>query len=170
MGLARMQQPTDLTSRKLILSADAAATSMGPTVALACDHAGPILKRSIMQRLQTGSYSILDLGTDGEQSVDYPDYADALAAALKEGRAQLGILICGSGIGISIAANRHRHIRAALCHDVTTARLARLHNDANVLVLGARTMGIEVALDCADVFLNTAFEGGRHQRRVAMLG
>ena len=113
---------------------------------------------------------MLDLGTHDGGSVDYPDMAGALAAALGDGRAPRGVLVCGTGIGISIAANRHRHVRAALCHDVTTATLARQHNDANVLVLGARVVGANVAIDSLAAFLDTAFEGGRHQRRVDKLG
>ena len=112
---------------------------------------------------------VLDLGTDGPDSVDYPDYANALATAIKGTRAKLGVVICGSGIGVSIAANRHRGIRAALCHDTLTARLARQHNDANVLAMGARIIDADVAKDCLDVFLNTEFEGGRHLRRVGKL-
>lgn len=139
-------------------------------IALAADHAGVELKSAIKAALEGDGFAVLDLGTNGPDSVDYPRYADMLAAALADGRATRGILICGSGIGIGIAANRHRHVRAALCHDATTARLARLHNDANVLVLGARTTGVETARDCAMVFLGTAFEGGRHARRVEMLG
>lgn len=114
-------------------------------------------------------YEVLDLGTTGRDSVDYPDFANALAKALEEGRASRGVLVCGTGIGISIAANRHRHIRAALCHDSVSARLARAHNDANVLALGARLIGIEVAKECLRVFFNTPFEGGRHAGRVAKL-
>ncbi len=113
---------------------------------------------------------VLDLGTEAVEAVDYPDFADRLAAALAKGEAEEGVLVCGTGIGISIAANRHRHVRAALCHDASTARLARAHNDANVLVLGARTTGVEVARDCLKTFLETPFEGGRHARRVAKLG
>jgi ribose 5-phosphate isomerase B len=101
--------------------------------------------------------------------VDYPDMADKLAIELKEGRAQLGVMTCGSGIGIAIAANRYPWIRAAMCYDVTTARLAREHNDANVLALGSRLIGWEVARDCLLTFLNTPFAGGRHARRVAKL-
>ncbi|ACI98747.1 ribose 5-phosphate isomerase B [Rhodospirillum centenum] len=140
------------------------------TIAIASDHAGYDLKASLKEMLEGEGRAVLDLGTDGRESVDYPDFADVIAAALKDGRAQRGILICGTGIGISIAANRHRHVRAALCHDITTARLSRQHNDANVLVLGARTTGIEVARDCAATFLATPYEGGRHARRVAKLG
>lgn len=138
-------------------------------IAIACDHAGLNLKTELVAVLRGGGHDVLDLGTDGPASVDYPDFADALASALAEGRAARGILICGTGIGISIAANRHRHVRAALCHDVTTARLCREHNDANVLVLGARTVGIEVAKDCLAAFLGTAFAGGRHAGRVVKL-
>ncbi len=101
--------------------------------------------------------------------VDYPDIAGALALAIDAGQAQRGVLLCGSGIGMSIAANRHRTVRAALCHDGLTARLARQHNDANVLVLGGRLMGAELAKDCLKIFLSTDFEGGRHARRIAKL-
>jgi len=140
------------------------------TIAIASDHAGPDLKAQVAAQLSELGHAVLDLGTHGSASVDYPTYADAVAAALADGRADMGVLICGTGIGISIAANRHRHVRAALCHSPTDARLTRLHNDANVLVLGARTTGIEIAKDCVATFFSTPFEGGRHARRVAMLG
>ena len=141
------------------------------TVALASDHAGYELKAQIGRQLEDAGYTVLDLGTDGPASVDYPDFAAALAAAVTDGRAQRGVLICGSGIGISIAANRHPGIRAALVHDVTTARLSREHNDANVIALGARVIGPEIAKDCVDIFLKTDFEGGeRHSRRIAKMG
>jgi ribose 5-phosphate isomerase B len=143
---------------------------MSQTVAIAADHAGYDLKSALLPVLAELGLEALDLGTSGRQSVDYPDFADAMAEALRAGRAQRGILICGSGIGIAIAANRHRNIRAALCHDGLTALLARQHNDANVLVLGGRLIGIETARDCLATFLSTAFEGGeRHVRRVAKL-
>jgi len=138
-------------------------------IAVASDHAGVELKALIKDELVTAGYAVVDLGTDGPESVDYPDYADAMAAAIRAGRAARGVLICGSGIGISIAANRHRELRAALCHDVTSARLARQHNDANVIVFGARFIGSEVAKDSLTTFLTTPFEGGRHGRRVAKL-
>lgn len=140
------------------------------TVAVANDHAGTELKTALAQELTALGYDVLDLGTNSAESVDYPDYANLMAGALRDGRAKRGVLICGSGIGISIGANRHPGVRAALCHDMTTARLSRLHNDANVLVLGARLTGIDVAKDCLKTFLSTEFEGGRHQRRVAKLG
>ncbi len=139
---------------------------MSDPIAIASDHGGLELKTLLKADLEKRGLSVLDLGTNSSESVDYPDYADAMAAALKEGRAGRGVLICGTGIGISIAANRHSHVRAALVHDAFTARMARQHNDANVLVLGGRTIGPEVARDCLGLFLDTAFEGGRHARRV----
>lgn len=114
-------------------------------------------------------YDFLDLGTNSEESCNYADYGHALAESIEQGKAKLGIIICGSGIGISIAANRHKAIRAALCTDSTMARLSRLHNDANVLALGARIIGQQVAFDCVDAFFSTAFEGGRHQARIEKL-
>jgi ribose 5-phosphate isomerase B len=140
------------------------------TIALASDHAGFELKQQLRAVLEERGLEVLDLGSHDTGSVDYPDKASALAAALADGRAQRGVLVCGTGIGISIAANRHRHVRAALCHDVTTARLARQHNDANVLALGARIVGPGVARECLEAFLETPFEGGRHARRVAKMG
>lgn len=135
-------------------------------IAIASDHAGVDVKSALKTLLKELGHEVLDLGTDGSDSVDYPDFADAMAMALKEGRADRGVLVCGTGIGISIAANRHRHVRAARCCDATDARLARQHNDANVLVLGSRTSGRETARDCVLMFLDTPFEGGRHQKRV----
>ena len=140
------------------------------TLVIASDHAGFELKAVIKLGLEKNGHKAIDLGPNEASSVDYPDMADKLAGALLDGLADKGVLICGTGIGIGIAANRHRHVRAALCHDVTTARLAREHNDANVLCLGARVIGAEVALDSVETFLGTPFEGGRHQRRVDKLG
>jgi ribose 5-phosphate isomerase B len=140
------------------------------TVAIASDHAGFALKQALKDELVRGGFGVLDLGTDSPTSVDYPDFADKLAAALKDGKVRRGVLICGSGIGIAMAANRHRHVRAGVCHDATAARLMRQHNDANVLALGARLIGEETAKDCLRAFLATAYEGGRHDRRVAKLG
>ena len=141
----------------------------GKPIAIASDHAGYDLKTTLAEELGTMGYEVVDLGTDGRQSVDYPDFAKALIEAVIEGRADCGVLVCGTGIGISIAANRHPGIRAAVCHNETTARLARAHNDANVLALGARIVGIEVAKDCLKAFLTTDFAGGRHAGRVAKL-
>ena len=136
------------------------------TAVIASDHAGFEMKAAIGVRLKDLGFGVLDLGTNKTESVDYPDFAEAVALALLEGKASRGVLICGTGIGISIAANRHRHVRAAVCHSATDARFARAHNDANVLALGARTIGIEIALDCLSMFIDTPFEGGRHQNRV----
>jgi ribose 5-phosphate isomerase B len=143
---------------------------MTDPIAIAADQGGFELKSLLIKDLQAAGHAVVDLGTHTAESVDYPDFADALAAALKDGRAARGVLICGSGIGISIAANRHRHVRAALVHNETEARLCRQHNDANVIVFGGRTLGPEIARACLSVFLSTAFEGGRHARRVAKMG
>lgn len=142
---------------------------LGPQsiVAVASDHGGYDMKEALKPVIEAAGLSVLDLGCDGPESVDYPDFADGMAAAIRDGRAARGVLVCGTGIGISMAANRHTHVRAALCHNSTTARLAREHNDANVLVLGGRVLGIEVAKDCLATFLGAKFEGGRHLRRVA---
>lgn len=139
-------------------------------VLLAADHAGYPLKEQIKAQLLELSFPVHDLGTNGTDSVDYPDYGRRMADAIAERLDARGVIVCGTGIGISIAANRNPAVRAALCHDVTTARLARQHNDANVLAMGARIIGSEIARDCVLAFLDTAFEGGRHARRVAMLG
>ena len=140
------------------------------TVAIAADHAGYELKTVLKDELIRMGYEVVDLGTHGPASVDYPDFGAAAARAIAEGRAQRAVIVCGSGIGISIAANRNPAARAALCHDALTARLARQHNDANILALGARTTGVETAKDCLREFMTTPFEGGRHSGRVAKLG
>ena len=141
-----------------------------PTVAFAADHAGFELKNLLRDELKAQGYGILDLGTNGPDSVDYPDFGRALGEAVAAGKAACGIAVCGTGIGISIAANRIPGCRAALCHDITSARLCREHNDANVLALGARLIGVETARDCVKTFLATEFAGGRHTGRVAKLG
>lgn len=138
-------------------------------LALGADHGGVALKTKLASALIAAGHDVLDYGTDDTASVDYPDYAHAVCAAIEEKQADFGILVCGSGIGMSIAANRHSSIRCALVHDVTTARLARAHNNANVLALGARILGEQVALDILNVFLATDFEGGRHEQRLAKL-
>lgn len=139
------------------------------TIAIASDHGGIELKAQLAQDLADWGWTVLDLGTDGPTSVDYPDFALKVAEALKSHKAGRAVLLCGTGIGISIAANRHRHVRAALVHDAFGARMCRQHNDANVLVMGGRTIGPEIARDCLKIFLDTEFEGGRHARRVAKL-
>lgn len=141
---------------------------MSIKLAIACDHAGFEFKESIKKHLE-GKADVLDLGTNTTDSVDYPDFGAAVGKAITEGKVTMGIVVCGSGIGISIAANRFPAVRAALCMNSTMVRLARQHNDANVLALGARLIGLEVAHDCIDAFLNTDFEGGRHQKRVEKL-
>jgi ribose 5-phosphate isomerase B len=140
---------------------------MAEKIAIASDHAGYDLKIQLKPELERLGFEVLDLGTDGPASVDYPDFALKMAEALQAGTVARGVLVCGSGIGISMAANRHKHVRAALCHDHLTAKLSRQHNNANVLCLGGRTTGPDVAKDCLRVFLETEFEGGRHQNRVA---
>jgi len=135
-------------------------------IVLAGDHGGYDLKVLLKSFLIENEYEVLDLGCHGPESVDYPDYAQKLAEEIKSANASRGVLVCGSGIGISIAANRFPHIRAALVHDRLTAELCRQHNDANVIVMGGRVIGPDVAKDCLRAFLNTDFEGGRHQRRI----
>lgn len=137
-------------------------------VAIACDHGGYSLKEDIKSRFSDIDW--VDLGTDSTDSVDYPDFGQKLAEAIAAGEADFGIAICGTGIGISIAANRNPAVRCGLCTDTTMARLTRQHNDANVLALGARITGIESAMDIVEIFLNTEFEGGRHRKRVEKLG
>ncbi len=138
-------------------------------IAIASDHAGYELKGILKDILVEHGYEVLDLGTDGPESVDYPDFGAELGRAISDGRAARGVLVCGTGVGISIAANRFPGVRAALCHNVLTARLSRQHNDANVLALGSRIVGVDVARDCLLEFLATQFEGGRHARRVDKL-
>jgi len=163
-----------LTRRQRGAEANAAHSRQGiampsTSIAIASDHAGFDLKRTLAQALGEGGHTIVDLGTDGPASVDYPDYAYAMISALEDDRAEKGVLVCGSGIGVSMAANRHPSIRAALVHDPLGARLARQHNDANVICFGGRMIGTEVALDCLNVFLTTEFVGGRHAGRVSKL-
>jgi ribose 5-phosphate isomerase B len=138
-------------------------------VAVGADHGGVGLKSRLAAALLDGGHQVLDFGTDGPASVDYPDFAHAVCRAIGQSKAEFGILICGTGIGMSIAANRYSEIRCGLAHDVTTARLTRAHNNANVLALGARIIGEEVALDILAAFLSTPYEGGRHDRRIEKL-
>lgn len=140
-----------------------------PIVALGADHAGVALKDALREALERRGVAVHDHGTSATASVDYPDYAHSVAAAVEAGEASHGVLVCGSGIGMAIAANRHAGIRAVVLHNATEARLARAHNDANVAAFGARTTGPEVALDALAAFLDTPYEGGRHDRRLAKL-
>lgn len=139
---------------------------MNNTIYVANDHAGVELKLAVAEHLEANGYTVINLGTDTLDSVDYPDFAHPLAKAIDEGKAQFGILICGSANGVCITANKHQNVRAALCWKNDIASLARQHNDANVLGLPARFITIEEGIEMVDTFLNTAFEGGRHQGRV----
>ena len=136
---------------------------------IGCDHAGYDLKLKVIEHLKAQDIEILDVGTNSTASCDYPDYADALCKAITSGECERGILICGTGIGMSMAANKHKGIRAACCSDTFSARLTREHNDANVLCFGARVVGEGLAYDLADLFVSTDYEGGKHARRVAMV-
>jgi ribose 5-phosphate isomerase B len=138
-------------------------------IVIASDHAGVELKARLVAAARAAGHEITDLGPADTGSVDYPDFAHRVAAAVAAGEAERGVLICGTGIGMSMTANRHPGVRAALCHDAFTAEMARRHNDANVLCLGARVTGTGVAEQVLTVFLATGFEGGRHQRRVARI-
>ncbi|BBE34606.1 ribose 5-phosphate isomerase B [Sphingosinicella microcystinivorans] len=138
-------------------------------IAIGSDHAGYALKSAVADWLTAAGHDVLDLGAHGTDSVDYPDFGRAVGEAVASGKAEKGVVVCGSGIGISIAANRVKGARAALCMNGLMARLSRQHNDANVLALGERLIGIETARDCLHEFLNTPFEGGRHQKRVDKL-
>jgi ribose 5-phosphate isomerase B len=138
-------------------------------IVIASDHAGVDLKASLVDEARSAGHEVRDLGPADAASVDYPDFAHRVAAAVASGEAERGILICGTGLGMSMTANRHRGVRAALCHDAFTAEMARRHNDANVLCLGARVTGAGVAEQIVRIFLDTPFEGGRHQRRVGLI-
>ena len=138
-------------------------------IALAADHAGVDLKDSLVAWLMELGHEVEDLGTHGSDSVDYPDFGARLARSIRDGQAERGIAVCGSGIGISIAVNREPACRCARVDEPLSAALAREHNDANVLALGARLVGSDMAKACVLAFLDTAFAGGRHQRRVDLL-
>lgn len=139
-------------------------------VAIGADHRGFALKRVLIEDLAGRGLEVIDLGTGSDESVDYPDFARAVAESVAAGRAERGILVCGTGIGMSIGANRHKGVRAALCCTAEQARMSRRHNNANVLCLGADTISESAAQACVEAFLGTEFEGGRHERRVAKLG
>ncbi|MBE6703567.1 MAG: ribose 5-phosphate isomerase B [Ruminococcaceae bacterium] len=135
---------------------------------IGCDHAATELKAIVRDHLIERGFEVIDVGTHTTDSCNYPDYAHALCQKIQSGECELGILICGTGIGMSMAANKHKGIRAACCSDTFSARLTRLHNDANVLCFGARVLGAGLALDLADIFVDTAFEGGKHKTRIDM--
>ncbi|MGB3221938.1 MAG: ribose 5-phosphate isomerase B [Desulforhopalus sp.] len=135
-------------------------------IAIAADHGGYQLKESIKKNLLHAGCEILDVGCDSNDSVDYPDYAERAVSSMLTGDCQRGILVCGTGIGMSIVANRHRTIRAAVCFDVHTAKLCREHNDANILCLGARLLDPDYAMQMVTIWLETEFSGGRHQKRI----
>ena len=142
---------------------------MGERIVIASDHAAVEMKAMLVDHLRSAGHEVVDLGPGGVDSVDYPDYGYAIAAEIGEGRADRGIALCGSGVGISISVNRHKACRCALVSEPLTARLAREHNDANVIAMGGRLVGPEMAKACVDAFLGTGFGGGRHQRRVDKL-
>jgi ribose 5-phosphate isomerase B len=138
-------------------------------IAIVSDHAAFDMKAELAEHLRDAGHEVLDLGTTSADSVDYPDYGYRMAKAIASGEADRGVALCGSGVGISISVNRHPACRCALVSESLSARLAREHNDANVIALGARLIGIEQARHCIDIFLSTPFAGGRHQRRVDKL-
>lgn len=135
-------------------------------IAIGSDHGGYALKQEILKHLEEKGIDYIDCGCFSADSVDYPDIAEAVCANITDGSCEKGILLCGTGIGISMAANKIRGIRAALCHSEFDAKMCREHNDANVMCLGGRTMGPNIALEMVDLYLNTDFGGDRHQRRV----
>lgn len=138
-------------------------------IAVACDHGGLQLKRALVRYLASKGHEVIDFGTDTEESCDYPDYALPAAEAVAEGRCERGILVCGTGIGVSLVANKVPGIRCAHCHDTYSAKYTRLHNDANMLAFGQRVIGEGLMEEIVDVFLSADFEGGRHQRRLDKL-
>ena len=138
-------------------------------IIIGCDHGGLELKNEIIAHLNKRGFKVTDVGTYTLESCNYPDYAEALCKKIQAGEYPLGILVCGTGIGMSIAANKHNGIRAACCSDTFSARMTRMHNDANVLCLGGRVVGAGLACDMVDLFVDTEFEGGRHTTRVEML-
>lgn len=138
-------------------------------IIIGCDHGGLELKNEIIKYLNAKSIETYDVGTYTTDSCNYPDYAKALCEKIQSGEFERGILVCGTGIGMSIAANKHNGIRAACCSDTFSARMTRMHNDSNVLCLGGRVVGVGLALDMVDLFVETEFEGGRHTQRVEML-
>lgn len=142
---------------------------MEKLLAIGCDHGGYELKKEILAYLEKEGIAYRDFGCDSTESVNYPVYAKKVCEAIRSGECYRGILVCGTGIGMSMAANKHKGIRAACCENTFSARFTRMHNDANVLCLGGRVVGAGLALDMVKLFLETEFEGGRHAQRVAMI-
>lgn len=138
-------------------------------ITVGCDHAAYELKKKVIAHLNERGVEVIDVGTNSTESCDYPNFARAVCKNVQDGVTELGILICGTGIGMSIAANKHRGIRAAVCSDTFSARLTREHNNANVLCFGERVVGMGLAFDLVDAFIDAEFEGGKHQRRVDMI-
>lgn len=137
-------------------------------IAIGSDHGGFEMKEVVVDFLKEQGHTVEDVGCHSKNSVDYPEFSDKVCQQILVGDCELGILLCGTGIGMSLAANRNKEIRAALCHESYTARMSRQHNNANILCLGGRVLGIEVALDIVGTWIETPFEGGRHQRRIDM--
>jgi ribose 5-phosphate isomerase B len=142
---------------------------MDKRIIVGADHAGYELKAALVEALEQRGYDVTDVGTDSSESVDYPDFAHAVGAAVSKKEVPLGLLVCGSGVGMSMSANRHPGVRAVVCSEPYSAAMARCHNDANVLCLGARVVGRGLAESILDVFLCSEFEGGRHARRVGKI-
>ena len=138
-------------------------------ITIGSDHAGYELKKKVMEHLKERGIEAIDVGTYSTDSCDYPDFARAVCKNVQDGVTELGILVCGTGIGMSMAANKHKGIRAAACSDTFSARLTRMHNDANVLCFGERVVGMGLACDLVDAFVDAEFEGGKHARRVDMI-
>ena len=138
-------------------------------VVIGSDHAGVELKEEIVSILNEMKFECLDMGTNGTQSVDYPDFGDKVSSEVSAGKANRGVLICGTGIGMSIVANKFQNIRASLCNDLFTARMSRLHNDANILVIGGRIVGKDLAKEIVKTWFTTEFEGGRHANRLCKI-
>ena len=136
------------------------------SIIIGCDHAALRLKEILKSALQEKGYEVIDVGTHSEASMDYPDTGKAVARKVSSGEFERGVLLCGTGLGMSMVANKYPHVRAALCNDLFSAAMSRRHNDANVLVMGGRVIGDILALEILDTWLETSFEGGRHQKRL----
>jgi ribose 5-phosphate isomerase B len=156
----------DATTAAPSTETSAAASAVAPAIIIGCDHAALDLKNIIVDYLRSIGIEVNDVGTHTLDSVDYPDIANQVAGAVSDGAYERGILLCGTGLGMSMAANKHPHVRAALCNDLFSAQLGRLHNDANILAMGGRVIGDVLAIEIVKTWLNTPYEGGRHQRRL----